>query len=70
VHGGGTTGQAGAIRHGIARASLQADADYKATLKASGFLTRDPRITFSGQPHYFFCCVLFKISALNGLSGF
>ena len=44
VHGGGTTGQAGAIRHGIARALLQADADYRPTLKSAGFLTRDPRM--------------------------
>ena len=43
VHGGGTTGQAGAIRHGISRALLQADAEYRPTLKAAGFLTRDPR---------------------------
>ena len=44
VHGGGYTGQAGAIRHGIARALLQADADYKPVLKKAGFLTRDPRM--------------------------
>ena len=44
VHGGGYTGQAGAIRHGIARALLQADADYRPTLKKAGFLTRDPRM--------------------------
>lgn len=44
VHGGGTTGQAGAIRHGIARALLQADADFRPTLKTAGFLTRDPRM--------------------------
>ena len=44
VHGGGTTGQAGAIRHGIARALLQADNDYRATLKSAGYLTRDPRM--------------------------
>ena len=44
VHGGGTTGQAGAIRHGIARALLQADNDYRPTLKAAGYLTRDPRM--------------------------
>ena len=44
VHGGGFTGQAGAIRHGIARALLQADADYRPTLKKEGFLTRDPRM--------------------------
>ena len=44
VHGGGYTGQAGAIRHGIARALLEADADYRPVLKAAGFLTRDPRM--------------------------
>ncbi len=44
VHGGGTTGQAGAIRHGISRALLKADADYRPVLKAAGFLTRDPRM--------------------------
>ena len=43
VKGGGTTGQAGAIRHGIARALLKVDADYRPTLKKAGFLTRDPR---------------------------
>ena len=42
VIGGGVTGQAGAIRHGIARALLQVDETYRATLKAAGFLTRDP----------------------------
>ena len=44
VRGGGTTGQAGAIRHGIARALLQVDADFRPTLKKAGFLTRDPRM--------------------------
>ena len=44
VHGGGFTGQAGAIRHGISRALLQADADYRPALKKAGFLTRDPRM--------------------------
>lgn len=44
VHGGGFTGQAGAIRHGISRALLHADADYRPTLKKAGFLTRDPRM--------------------------
>mgnify|MGYP004448465259 CR=1 FL=1 len=44
VKGGGTTGQAGAIRHGIARALLQADADNRPALKKAGFLTRDPRM--------------------------
>ena len=44
VHGGGFTGQAGAIRHGISRALLHADAEYRPTLKKAGFLTRDPRM--------------------------
>ena len=44
VHGGGYTGQAGAIRHGVARALCQADADYRPALKKEGFLTRDPRM--------------------------
>ncbi len=44
VKGGGTTGQAGAIRHGISRALLEADPEYKGALKAAGFLTRDPRM--------------------------
>ena len=44
VNGGGTTGQAGALRHGISRALLQADADYRPVLKKEGFLTRDPRM--------------------------
>lgn len=43
VHGGGFTGQAGAIRHGISRAMVLADEDTKAALKKAGFLTRDPR---------------------------
>jgi small subunit ribosomal protein S9 len=44
VRGGGYTGQAGAIRHGIARALLQADSENRAVLKADGYLTRDPRM--------------------------
>ncbi|TDL62320.1 30S ribosomal protein S9 [Rhodococcus qingshengii] len=44
VSGGGYTGQAGAIRHGIARALLQADPEYRTTLKRAGLLTRDPRM--------------------------
>ena len=43
VKGGGYTGQAGAIRHGISRALLQVDAEYRPVLKAAGYLTRDPR---------------------------
>ena len=44
VHGGGYTGQAGAIRHGIARALNEADADFRPILKKAGFLTRDSRM--------------------------
>ena len=44
VCGGGTSGQAGAIRHGIARALVVADASYKSAVKKAGFLTRDPRM--------------------------
>ena len=44
VRGSGYTGQAGAIRHGIARALLNVDADYRPVLKKAGFLTRDPRM--------------------------
>ncbi len=44
VNGGGFSGQAGAIRHGVAKALLQADAAYRPALKKAGFLTRDPRM--------------------------
>jgi small subunit ribosomal protein S9 len=44
VAGGGVSGQAGAIRHGISRALLQVNPEYRAILKAAGFLTRDPRM--------------------------
>ena len=44
VRGGGYTGQAGAIRHGIARALLNVDEDYRPILKKAGYLTRDPRM--------------------------
>ncbi|WP_442597537.1 30S ribosomal protein S9 [Neobacillus sp. D3-1R] len=44
VKGGGYTGQAGAIRHGIARALLQADPEFRPTLKRAGLLTRDARM--------------------------
>ena len=44
VIGGGLSGQAGAIRHGISRALLEADENYRAELKRAGFLTRDPRM--------------------------
>lgn len=45
VKGGGYTGQAGAIRHGIARALLKIDGDFRPILKKEGYLTRDPRMT-------------------------
>ena len=44
VKGGGYTGQAGACRHGIARALLQADEEFRPVLKKAGYLTRDPRM--------------------------
>ena len=44
VKGGGYTGQAGAIRHGLSRALIKVDADFRPVLKAAGFLTRDPRM--------------------------
>lgn len=44
VNGGGYTGQAGSIRHGISRALLRADAELRPVLKKAGFLTRDPRM--------------------------
>ena len=50
VHGGGTTGQAGAIRHGISRALLHADAEFRPVLKKAGFLTRDPRMKERKKP--------------------
>jgi small subunit ribosomal protein S9 len=50
VHGGGFTGQAGAIRHGIARALVKSDEALKPELKKAGFLTRDPRMTERKKP--------------------
>ncbi|MGN0673363.1 MAG: 30S ribosomal protein S9 [Anaerovoracaceae bacterium] len=51
VNGGGFTGQAGALRHGISRALCEADADaYRAMLKAAGFLTRDSRMKERKKP--------------------
>ena len=50
VRGGGFTGQAGAIRHGISRALLQADPEYRGALKKAGFLTRDPRMKERKKP--------------------
>jgi small subunit ribosomal protein S9 len=44
VYGGGVSGQAGAVRHGIARALLKVDPEYRPGLKKAGFLTRDPRM--------------------------
>jgi small subunit ribosomal protein S9 len=44
VKGGGTTGQAGALRHGIAKALVDSDENLRPALKAAGFLTRDPRM--------------------------
>ena len=44
VHGGGVTGQSGALRHGISRALCQADPEFRHPLKVAGFLTRDPRM--------------------------
>ena len=44
VHGGGFTGQAGAVRHGIARALIKAEPDLRGAVKAAGYLTRDPRM--------------------------
>ena len=44
VAGGGLTGQAGAVRHGIARALLASDANFRSALRSEGFLTRDPRM--------------------------
>ncbi len=50
VVGGGTSGQAGAIRHGVARALLRVNPEWKATLRKAGFLTRDPRMKERKKP--------------------
>ena len=50
VNGGGYTGQAGAIRHGIARALLHVDPEFRPTLKRAGLLTRDPRMKERKKP--------------------
>jgi small subunit ribosomal protein S9 len=50
VLGGGTTGQAGAVRHGLARALVQADANYRSVLKKAGLLARDPRVKERKKP--------------------
>ena len=50
VEGGGVSGQAGAIRHGVARALLSVNPEFRATLKAAGFLTRDPSMKERKKP--------------------
>jgi small subunit ribosomal protein S9 len=50
VYGGGISGQAGAIRHGITRALLEVNKDYRKTLKAAGLITRDPRVKERKKP--------------------
>ena len=50
VAGGGVSGQAGAIRHGLSRALLNVNPEYRAALKAAGFLTRDPRMKERKKP--------------------
>ncbi|MDQ3931075.1 MAG: 30S ribosomal protein S9 [Chloroflexota bacterium] len=50
VLGGGVTGQAGAVRHGMARALVQADGTFRPALKKAGFLTRDPRVKERKKP--------------------
>ncbi|XIF19613.1 MAG: 30S ribosomal protein S9 [Acetilactobacillus jinshanensis] len=50
VNGGGYSGQAGAVRHGIARALLKVDPDFRAPLKKAGLLTRDPRMKERKKP--------------------
>ena len=50
VEGGGLSGQAGAVRHGLARALVKASEDNKAALKTAGFLTRDPRMKERKKP--------------------
>ncbi|MDO4939219.1 MAG: 30S ribosomal protein S9 [Lachnospiraceae bacterium] len=50
VKGGGYTGQAGAIRHGLARALCRVDEEYRPALKAAGYLTRDPRMKERKKP--------------------
>ncbi len=50
VYGGGISGQAGAIRHGITRALLEVNKDYRPVLKAAGLITRDPRVKERKKP--------------------
>jgi small subunit ribosomal protein S9 len=52
VKGGGITGQAGAVRHGIARALLKVDPDLRPTLRRAGYLTRDPRAKERKKPGF------------------
>ena len=70
VEGGGFTGQAGAIRHGISRALLQVDSDeYRPSLKKAGFLTRDPRMKEVRSKSRSSCStILKKISFLSNKS--
>lgn len=50
VHGGGISGQAGAIRHGVARALLAMNPEWRSVLRAAGYLTRDPRVKERKKP--------------------
>ena len=83
VKGGGFTGQAGAIRHGIARALNEANSEYRPSLKTNGFLTRDPRMkerkkygfvqrisnlrSFKASEVFCYCSVIFTIKRLQAL---
>ena len=83
VHGGGYTGQAGAIRHGIARALLEADPEFRPALKKAGYLTRDPRMKerrntvskklvehlSSASVNFVYSNYKFQTAALRNLSG-
>ena len=60
VVGGGYTGQAGAIRHGISRALLEANGEYRAALKSNGFLTRDPRMKLLYNMIYIIRIVIYQ----------
>ena len=72
VHGGGYTGQAGAIRHGIARALLEADPEFRPALKKAGYLTRDPRMKERNfvYPNYKFQTAATTSQGSNPLGGF
>ena len=76
VKGGGFTGQAGAIRHGIARALNEANIEYRPALKSNGFLTRDPRMkerkkyglrSFKTSEVFYCCSVIFTFKRLQAL---